>query len=182
MTTAASIEIRRADPRDAPLLVALMDEVGREDGAWLLATDAGRSVVDERRYLRAVRRHPAAAVFVADEDGHLVGRLSLARDPHPASAHVADLGLLVAGTYRRRGLGRRLLLQAVDWAREVGVTKLELHVFPWNEPALALYDAFGFVREGYRVGHYLRAGDPVDAILMAYHVPSAPLTDPGASL
>ena len=41
-----------------------------------------------------------------------------------------------------------LLAEAVAWARESGVAKLELHVFPWNEPALRLYESFGFEREG----------------------------------
>jgi RimJ/RimL family protein N-acetyltransferase len=58
----------------------------------------------------------------------------------------------------------------VDWARSAGVRKLELHVFPWNEGAFALYDAFGFEREGFRKGHYRRGGDYVDAILMAYRI------------
>ena len=57
-----------------------------------------------------------------------------------------------------------------DWAREAGVRKLELHVFPWNDAAIALYDAFGFEREGYRKRHYRRGGEFVDAILMAYAV------------
>ena len=34
-------------------------------------------------------------------------------------------------------------------------------------PALALYESFGFEREGLRKGHYLRDGVPVDAVLMA---------------
>jgi RimJ/RimL family protein N-acetyltransferase len=163
-------EIRRARPEDAGQLVALGTAVGREPEAWLLNTDGWRSVGDERRYLRALKRHPDAVVFVADDGGEVVGRLSLARDPHGASRHVADLGLLVAASHRRRGLGRALLEQAVEWAREVGVRKLELHVFPWNEPAIALYEAFGFEREGLRRGHYLRDGEYVDAILMAYRV------------
>ena len=50
------------------------------------------------------------------------------------------------------------------------VHKLELHVFPHNEPAIALYEKFGFAREGYRRSHYRRAGELVDAILMAYFV------------
>ena len=100
----------------------------------------------------------------------IVGRLSLSRDPHPASRHVADLGLMVAVSHRRRGVGTSLLEAAVAWAREADVRKLELHVFPWNEPALRLYEAFGFEREGYRKRHYERDGEWVDAILMAFAV------------
>jgi RimJ/RimL family protein N-acetyltransferase len=105
---------------------------------------------------------------VAEDEGRIVGRLSLSRDQHPASAHVADLGLMVAVSHRRRGIGRALLETAVMWAREAEITKLELHVFPWNEPAIALYEGFGFEREGYRKKHYRRGREQADAILMAY--------------
>jgi putative acetyltransferase len=169
-----SVVIRPARAEDAAALAALGRAVGREEGAWLLTSNGWRSVADERRYLRALRRFPDAAVFVADDDGAIVGRLSLARDPHPASHHVADLGLMVAATHRRRGVGTALLEQAVAWARDAGIRKLELHVFPWNEPAIRLYAAFGFEQEGLRKSHYLREGEYVDAILMAYRItPSA---------
>jgi RimJ/RimL family protein N-acetyltransferase len=162
--------VRRASPTDAAALVELAEEVAAEEGRWILTSDVWRSVGEERRYLRAARRHPDAAVFVAEEDGRVVGRLSLARDPHPASRHVADLGLMVAEGYRGRGIGRRLLEQAVGWARTADIGKLELHVFPWNEAALHLYESFGFEREGYRRAHYARDGEYVDAILMAYRI------------
>jgi RimJ/RimL family protein N-acetyltransferase len=165
-----TIQIRPARPDDAPALVELGASVGREPEAWLLNTDGWRSVSEERRYLRALRRHPDAAVFVADDDGTIVGRLSVARDPHGASHHVADLGLMVAAGHRRRGIGRALLEQAEAWARASDVLKLELHVFPWNEPAIRLYENFGFEREGLRKEHYRRGGQLVDAILMAYRV------------
>jgi RimJ/RimL family protein N-acetyltransferase len=165
-----TIQIRPARPDDAPALVALGASVGREPEAWLLNTDGWRSVSEERRYLRALRRHPDAAVFVADDDGTIVGRLSVARDPHSASHHVADLGLMVAAGHRRRGIGRALLEQAEAWARASDVLKLELHVFPWNEPAIRLYETFGFEREGLRKDHYRRGGEFVDAILMAYRI------------
>ena len=87
-----------------------------------------------------------------------------------ASRHVADLGLMVAASHRRQGVGTALLRQEVTWSRESRIRKLELHVFPWNEPALGLYESFGFVREGYRKRHYERGGELVDAILMAYFV------------
>ena len=166
------IAIRPADPSDAPELVSLAAAVGQEPGGWLLTTETWRPVADERRYLKAVRRHADAAVYVALDGDRIVGRLSLARDPHPASPHVADLGLMVAETHRRRGIGTALLEAAVSWAKGSGVSKLELHVFPWNEPAIELYERFGFEREGLRRGHYLRDGEAVDALLMAYHLPS----------
>jgi RimJ/RimL family protein N-acetyltransferase len=164
--------IRHANPSDADQLTGLADAVSAEPEGWLISV-AGewRSAGDERRFLKVLRRYPHAAVFVAErEDGTLVGRLSVGRDPHPASTHVADVGLMVALDARRQGVGTALLQAAVDWAREAGVSKLELHVFPWNEAAIALYEAFGFEREGFRKRHYRRGGEFVDAILMAYEV------------
>jgi RimJ/RimL family protein N-acetyltransferase len=162
--------IRRAAPADAAALVTLARAVGAEPERWLITASDWRGPSAERRYLRSVRRSPHAAVFVAEAPDGIVGRLSVARDPHPASAHVADLGLMVARSHRGRGIGRALLEQAVDWARQAGVSKLELHVFPHNEPAIALYESFGFEREGYRRRHYRRADELLDAVLMAYEV------------
>jgi RimJ/RimL family protein N-acetyltransferase len=162
--------VRRATPYDANALVELAESVGREEGRWILGTGPWRAVADERRYLRTIQRYPDAAVFVAEDGDRIVGRLSLSRDPHPASRHVADLGLMVAASHRRQGVGTALLRQAVAWSRESRIRKLELHVFPWNEPALGLYESFGFVREGYRRRQYERGGELVDAILMAYFV------------
>jgi RimJ/RimL family protein N-acetyltransferase len=160
--------IRPAEPRDAGRLVALASAVGGEPEGWLLTDERWRSVGDERRYLRAVRHSTAGAVLVAESENALVGRLSIARDPHPSSSHVADLGLMVAATHRRQGIGRALLDEAEAWARRAGVKKIELHVFPYNEGALALYEQTGYEREGYRRRHYRRPdGTLVDAILMA---------------
>ena len=166
-----NVHVRRADAADAAALVELATAVTSEPEGWLLADSNWRSVGDERRYIRALRRHPHAALYVAEVDEQLVGRLSLTRDPSPASGHVADLGLMVAAGHRRRGIGTALLLTAESWAREAGVSKLELHVFPHNAPAIALYERVGYVREGLRRDHYRRPdGRFVDAILMAKHL------------
>jgi L-phenylalanine/L-methionine N-acetyltransferase len=165
--------IRRAEPSDAEGLARLGAAVGSEPEGWLVTTNGWREVSDERRYLRAIRRYPNAAVFVAEEEGRIVGRLSIARDQHPASHHVADLGLMVARSHRRRGIGTKLLQASLEWARNSEVRKLELHVFPHNVAAIRLYESFGFVQEGYRRGHYRRGNEYVDAILMAYEVSRA---------
>jgi putative acetyltransferase len=162
-----TIVVRHAQPGDARALAALGDLVAGEPEAWL-PTTAWRGAGEERRYLRALRHSDSAAVLVAEaEDGEIVGRLSVARDPQPASRHVADVGLMVAPGWRRRGVGKGLLEAAERWARERRVHKLELHVFPHNAAAIALYERAGYVREGYRHDHYRRAGRFYDAILMA---------------
>ena len=110
------VRVRRAVPGDAGGRGLASAVAGEEEG-WLLADARWRSAGDERRYIRALQRHPDAAVFVAElANGELVGRLSLMRDPHPSSAHVADLGLMVAAAYRRRGIGTALMLAAEEWA------------------------------------------------------------------
>jgi RimJ/RimL family protein N-acetyltransferase len=158
--------IRKAEAGDATSLVQLAETVGAEQEGWLIAAGGWRSVSEERRYLKAIRRHSYAAVLVAETDGRVVGRLSIGRETHPASEHVADVGLMVAEGYRRRGIGRALMEAAEAWAREVGVRKIELHVFPHNEAALALYEHLGYRRVGVRRGHFRRSDGYVDAILM----------------
>ena len=163
------MRVRRGVPGDAAQVVELASAVAAEQEGWLLADAKWRSVSDERRYIRALQRHPDAALFVAELDtGEIVGRLSLMRDPHPSSSHVADLGLMVAAGYRRRGIGTALMQAAESWARESGIGKLELHVFPYNTAAISLYEKLGYEQEGLRLQHYTRSGGRrLDVILMA---------------
>jgi RimJ/RimL family protein N-acetyltransferase len=104
-------------------------------------------------------------------DGTLV---AVAGDEIIGSLHVersrfgfGELGMAVAREWRRRGVGAALLAAAIDWARERGLHKLSLSVFPHNSAAIALYRKFGFVEEGRRVKHYRRAsGELWDAVDM----------------
>jgi RimJ/RimL family protein N-acetyltransferase len=161
------VRVRPAEPGDAARLVELARDVGGEEEGWLITGGEWRTPGEERRYLRSIRRHPHAAVFVAETDGTIIGRLSIARDAHPASDHVADVGLMVDRGHRRLGAGTALMVEAERWAQQVGVRKLELHVFPYNEAAIALYEGLGYEREGFRRRHYRRGAELVDAILMA---------------
>jgi RimJ/RimL family protein N-acetyltransferase len=129
------------------------------EGEW-------RSVRDERRYLRATMQSREAALFVAEVGETIAGRLSIVRDTQPACDHIADLGLMVAIEHRRSGIGTALLAAAEAWARGAGVRKLELHVFPYNQAAIALYDRAGFRTVGLRSVHFRRGATYVDAILM----------------
>ncbi len=163
----AGLAIREAKPGDAAALVRLAESIGAEPGGWLITAGEWRTVGDERRYLRAVRGSRHAAVLVAVLGDEAVGRLSVVRGTGRPSEHVADVGLMVAKLQRGQGIGRSLLLAAEAWARSVGISKLELHVFPHNEQAIRLYERLGYLREGYRVRQFRRPDGYTDAILMA---------------
>jgi RimJ/RimL family protein N-acetyltransferase len=102
-------------------------------------------------------------VVAVDEQERIIGELSaFGRDQRPA-----DLGMSVAKPWRGRGVGTALLQTSIDWARDQGVHKLALQVWPHNDAALRLYEKFGFEREGILRSHYRRQdGELWDAIVM----------------
>jgi RimJ/RimL family protein N-acetyltransferase len=101
--------------------------------------------------------------FVAVAGTEIVGCL----DVEPSRHGFGEIGMLVARDWRGRGVGSALLAAAIEWARERGLHKLSLAVFPHNAAAIALYRKFGFVEEGRRIAHYRRAsGELWDAIEM----------------
>ena len=78
-----------------------------------------------------------------------------------------SVGMAVDAPWRGRGVGSQLLAAAIDWGRGRGAHKVSLKVFPHNFAALALYEKFGFVREGLRLQHYHREnGELWDSIMM----------------
>jgi RimJ/RimL family protein N-acetyltransferase len=61
-----------------------------------------------------------------------------------------EIVMLVAREWRGRGVGSELLSASIEWAREHGLHKLSLSVFPHNEAAIALYRKYEFEVEGHR--------------------------------
>ena len=76
--------------------------------------------------------------------GEIVGHVDLKGDFLRAGLHRCHLGLGVERAYRRRGLGRRLVEVAVDFARrEETLAWIDLKVFAHNAGARALYESVG---------------------------------------
>lgn len=78
------------------------------------------------------------------------------------------LNLCVAPWHERRGLGRRMLRQALHLARDHGAKRVFLEVRPSNTRALQLYQRSGFTKVGTRRGYYPRSdGGREDAVVLA---------------
>jgi ribosomal protein S18 acetylase RimI-like enzyme len=101
--------------------------------------------------------------LVAVADNELIGSLHLG----VSRFGFGEIGMLVARDWRGRGVGSKLLAAAIESARERGLHKLSLGVFPHNAPAIALYRKHGFVEEGRRLKHFRRTnGELWDVIDM----------------
>ena len=76
--------------------------------------------------------------------------------------------MAVGDDWQGQGIGTALLQAAVDLADNwLNLQRLELEVYTDNEPALRLYQNFGFVIEGTLVRYAYRAGQYVDVYTMA---------------
>lgn len=81
-----------------------------------------------------------------------------------AADEMEVLRIASAGEFRRRGLARRLLLDALGHARSAGIRAAFLEVHAANFPAVRLYEGLGFIRAGRRRGYY--GGDGEDALIL----------------
>ncbi len=158
------VEIRPARPADAAGFLAVYREAVAEE-RYLRAERVVRTVREARRVLRRSVSDDQA-FLVAVEAGAVVGWIQIVREPHPVVRHVATFGMAVARERRGRGIGSALLSEALRWARDRGVAKVELSVYPDNRAALALYRRFGFVEEGRLSGHSRKPSGYRDEILM----------------
>lgn len=105
--------------------------------------------------------------LVAVSDGAVVGYVVADVTPNYGRdiGHVKDLA--VHPDARRSGLGRRLLERALFELSFAGAALVKLEVRETNDPALALYESFGF-EPLRRVPRYYQDGE--DALVMVLDV------------
>jgi RimJ/RimL family protein N-acetyltransferase len=156
-----AVTVREATLGDVDRLLGLLVAVAAE-GRWI-GTEAPVDVEARRRRIAEGVEDPATVSLLAEAGGEPVGQLVL----HLAPYGVADLGMLVAAGWRGRGVGGALLAEGIERARQAGAHKIALQVWPHNAAAIALYERFGFRREGLLRQHYRRrSGELWDAVVM----------------
>src|SRR5262249_18519506 len=89
-----------------------------------------------------VARDPAG-VFVAEENGEIVGSVPKWQGTAPGMGHIPNLA--VAATHRNRGLGRSLLEYALAHFRAAGLTHAKIETLAQNAVGNHLYPSLGFV-------------------------------------
>ena len=122
--------------------------------------------VDSRR-ARNAASPPGTTRLVAVIEGKVVGVIGLQRFEN-RRAHVGSIGMAVHDAYAGRGVGTALMAAVIDLAdRWLNLKRLELEVWVDNAPAIALYEKFGFEREGLLRAEGFRDGAYADSLAMA---------------
>jgi ribosomal protein S18 acetylase RimI-like enzyme len=143
-----TFSIRRLVPEDGePFLRLRREALEREPAAFLASPEDDRAL--DPAFVRRALAEPAQATFGAFFP-ELVGSVGIGREAHRKAAHKAYVwGLYVRESERRAGIGRSLMLAALDFARELpGVTHVHLGVSDTNAAARRLYESLGFVAWG----------------------------------
>ncbi|MDQ6682840.1 MAG: GNAT family N-acetyltransferase [Chloroflexota bacterium] len=145
--------LRPARPTDARSLAQLFAEV-RAEGRWLVTLPTALSEPSEAFFIGEMIRTAGNLALVAEAAGEVVGNVLIGVERNQVSDHLGTLSVCVRQGWRDVGLGSAILRASLDWARDRGLQKVALSVFPDNERAIAVYERLGFVREGLRRRQY----------------------------
>jgi putative acetyltransferase len=173
-----TLSIRRASPKDAAAIARLMADPAVYPDLLQMP------YANEERWQAMLGESLAPGkqdlLLVAEVNGELVGQAGL----HPAGVairrrHAMYLGISVASTAQRQGIGTALMTALCDYADNwLACLRIELTVYTDNEIAQRLYRNFGFEIEGTLRAYALRDGVYVDAYSMARLHPNPPTLQP----
>lgn len=152
---------------DAQAVADFMNALG-EEKLDTIGPRAHFTAMQESAFLQDVLDNPRAFYLIALDGKRIVGLVDLQAGLKAHECHAAKLGISIAKDWRGRGLGRKLMEEAIAKTKTWdGFCRIELEVVPWNSNAVALYESLGFVIEAVkRKGVNLR-GKPEDEFQMA---------------
>ncbi|HVK41097.1 MAG TPA: GNAT family N-acetyltransferase [Phenylobacterium sp.] len=156
------ILIRASEPEDLPDITELMNQ---PRAVWGTMQFPFTSLANRRKRFEATSANQTLLAAVIE--GKVIGTLGLHRQ-EGRRAHVGVIGMAVHDAYAGRGAGTALMTAAVEQADLwLNIKRLELSVWTDNTRAIALYERFGFEREGLMRDYAFRDGAYADALSMA---------------
>jgi RimJ/RimL family protein N-acetyltransferase len=170
--TRPSITVRRLRPSDSVEYRRLRLRGLRESASAFGSTYAEESKFPRKIFVAWLQPTDDKWIFGAFENQRLVGVVTLIREDKIKVKHKASIyGMYVAAKLRRKGVGHQLVDTVLQAARRLrGLKQVRLAVVEGNDPALHLYEAFGFKVYGREVNALLFKGKYYAELLLALHL------------
>jgi RimJ/RimL family protein N-acetyltransferase len=168
--------IRDVTPDDAEATLNFLKMIADEPHNTIHLASAAEitSTVEQERQLidHFMDSDTARWLLAVDEQGALVGSLTVRPYRGLVNYHTVFAGLMIARAWRNQGIGTALMRQAVSWcAANPHIKRLELDVLADNAPAIHVYEKLGFVREGVKRSFAYKEGRFHDTIFMGIVFP-----------
>jgi ribosomal protein S18 acetylase RimI-like enzyme len=96
----------------------------------------------------------------------MIGNAAIARRKTKDEHHSGVFGIAILDGYRGVGIGERMMREAFQEARALGIWLIELSVFAVNKPAIHLYEKMGFRTAGVIPDKVIRGERHYDEITM----------------
>lgn len=162
------LRIVPAQKEDASALLAYMRLIsGESDNLTFGPEDDLLTVEAEEAYLEGMAGLPTSVMLLGWVDGEIVVSGVITGDRRRRTGHNAELGISVRKPYWRQGIGKRMMLALIDFARETGVIRtIHLTVRAENTAGIALYERLGFTHVGVHKAYFNVRGVDSDAVIM----------------
>jgi phosphinothricin acetyltransferase len=158
------MQIRDAKEVDLP---AIIDIYNSTIDCHLVTGDVEPVSIEGRRDWFESHTPDRRPLWVMDAEGTVAGWLGFQSFyGRPAYDTTAELSVYIAPRFRRQGIGRLLLQQAIAKSPGFGIKTLLGFIFADNDPSLCLFEQFGFDRWGYLPGVARFDGDTRDLVIV----------------
>lgn len=131
--------VRQGTTEDAETIWTILEPVIRAGETYTLARNLSR---EEALAFWFAKGHE---VFVAEDDGVVVGTYFLRANQGGGGSHVANCGYVTATEATGKGVARGMCAHSLEWAKRRGFRAMQFNfVVSSNERAIRLWKSFGF--------------------------------------
>jgi L-amino acid N-acyltransferase YncA len=156
------MNLRSAGPSDANAIWSILEPTIRDGETYTLPRDM------DREQALAYWFSTDHTVFVAEDDGEVLGTYYLRANQKGGGAHVGNCGYMTAAKASGRGVATAMCTHSLEYARSRGFHAMQFNfVVSSNLPAIHLWQKFGFETVGRLPGAFLHPSlGYVDALVM----------------
>ena len=138
-----TVQIRPAVEADTAQILAIVAPILAAGETYAIARDLDNAGV------LAYWLGPSHEVFVAEENGVILGTYYLMANQAGGGAHVANCGYMTAPAAQGKGIARAMCQHSLTRAAERGFRAMQFnHVVSTNTRAVALWQSLGFAIVG----------------------------------
>ena len=146
----AEIQIRNIEPTDNMAIAAVIRNALAEFGANKPGTVFFDPTTD---HLFELFKAPGSVYFVAEKNGIILGGCGIFPTEALPEKTCELVKLYLDKAARGTGLGKALLLKAMDWAKANGYDQVYLESMPELSKAVSIYEKVGFEKLNHALGN-----------------------------